>query len=202
MGRTHDPSKCWVFKTHFSFKVRQHSQQQLYRQHKGRWILYKMVRVPSISQLYLRKQPMFQSSVKTVLQLIFISLFHPYLFTKSSLQSPLILPSSISQQFYTSFFVCTTIPTNYTKMFSLPQPLCQFRLPQATKVLGGLLRTATFFLKVWTGLTITDSLSLRLWKLVYCRCGKPSNPPCIIPSASCLYFHTLITPPQVKQPVA
>ena len=139
---------------------------------------------------------------KSILQSIFISLFHPYLFTKSSLQSPLTLPSSISQQFYTSFFVCTTIPTIYTKMFSLPQPLCQFRLPQGTKVLGGLLRTATFFFKVWTGLIITDSLSLRLWKLVYCRCRKPSNPPSLIPSASCHYFHTLITPPQVKQPVA
>ena len=65
MGQTHYPSKCWVLKTHFSFKVRQHSQQQLYRQYKGRWILYKMVRVPSFSQLYLCKQPMLQSPVKS-----------------------------------------------------------------------------------------------------------------------------------------
>ena len=42
-----------------------------------------------------------------LLQSIFTSLFHPYVFTKSSLQSPLTLPSSIPQQF------CTTIPTSF-----------------------------------------------------------------------------------------
>ena len=42
-------------------------------------------------------------------------LFHPYLFTKSSLQSPLTFSSSILQQFFTSFFLRTNIPTMYTK---------------------------------------------------------------------------------------
>ena len=45
------------------------------------------------------------------LQLIFTSLFHPYLFTKSSSQSPLTLPSSIPQQFFISVFLHTAIPT-------------------------------------------------------------------------------------------
>ena len=50
-----------------------------------------------------------------LLQSILTSLFHPYLFTKSSLQFPLTLPSYITQQFFTSLFLCTTIPTIYTK---------------------------------------------------------------------------------------
>ena len=43
---------------------------------------------------------------KTVplLQSIFTSLFHRYLFTKSSLQTPLTLSFSIPRQFFTSFF--------------------------------------------------------------------------------------------------
>ena len=50
-----------------------------------------------------------------LLQSIFTSLFHPYLFTKSSLQSPLTLPSYIIQQFFTSVSLRATIPTIYTK---------------------------------------------------------------------------------------
>ena len=56
------------------------------------------------------------------------------------------------------------------KTFSLPQALVQFRMSQRTRELGSLVRTDTvlispFFLKAWkmiTGLTIADSLSLRL----------------------------------------
>ena len=50
-----------------------------------------------------------------LLQSIFTSLFHPYLFTNSYLQSPLILPSSIPHHFFTFLFLRTTIPTIYTK---------------------------------------------------------------------------------------
>ena len=68
------------------------------------------------------------------------------------------------------------LPILYTKIFSLPQPFSQCRLRQGTRKLGSLVRTNTvlislFFLKAWTvtiGLTTTDSLSLRLRKLVYC----------------------------------
>ena len=54
---------------------------------------------------------------KTVplLQSVSTSLFHPYLFTKSSLQSSLTLCSYITQQFFTSLSLRTTIPTIYTK---------------------------------------------------------------------------------------
>ena len=81
-----------------------------------------------------------------LLQSIFTSLFHPYVFTKSSLQSPLTLPSSIPQQF------CTTIPTSFCaqpshhsppKLFFLPQSFSQFRLDQGTRDLGSLKRAAT-----------------------------------------------------------
>ena len=50
-----------------------------------------------------------------LLQSIFTSLFHPYLFTNSYLQPPLILPSSIPHHFFTFLFLRTTIPTIYTK---------------------------------------------------------------------------------------
>ena len=46
---------------------------------------------------------------------IFTSLFHPYLSTKSSWQSPLTLPSSIPQLFFTNLFLRATIPTTYIK---------------------------------------------------------------------------------------
>ena len=62
-------------------------------------------------------------------------------------------------------------------MFFLPQPFSQFMVRRRTRELGSLVRNDTdlispFFLKVWTvimGLTITDSSSLRLRKLVYSR---------------------------------
>ena len=56
---------------------------------------------------------------KSVLLLpsIFTSLSQRYLFTKLSLKSPLTLPSSIIQQFFTSLFLRTTISTIYIKNF-------------------------------------------------------------------------------------
>ena len=65
MGQTRYPSKIWVFKSRFSFKVRQHGQQQLYLQCKVCWILYKMIGTPSFSQPYLYIQPTPQSPQKT-----------------------------------------------------------------------------------------------------------------------------------------
>ena len=74
----------------------------------------------------------------------------------------------------------------------------------AGSLAGSLVRTDTvllspFHLNVWTvvtGLAITDSSSLRLRKLIYCKCGKPSNPPFLMPSTNCHYFHTPLIPPQ------
>ena len=109
-----------------------------------------------------------------LLQSTFTSLFHPYLFTKLSLQSPVTLPSSISQKFFISLFLPTTISTTTPEIFSLPQSFSQFRLHERTRKLGSLwwidtLLIFPFFLKVWTGLTTTDSLSPGLIKLVRCR---------------------------------
>ena len=50
-----------------------------------------------------------------LLQPRFTSLFHPYLLTNSSLQSLLKLPCSIPQQYFTSLFLRTAIPTIYIK---------------------------------------------------------------------------------------
>ena len=71
--------------------------------------------------------------------------------------------------------------------------------------------TCPFFLKVWTvitELTITDFLSLRLSKIGVLRVvvvsdedacnpnGKSFNPPSLIRSAYCHYFHTPLGPSQ------
>ena len=165
-----------------------------------------MVSAPSFLQHYLCIQPMLQYPPKnrSSTSVNFHLLFHPYLFTKPSLQSPPTSPSSTPHQFFTSPYLRSTIQNFYTEIFFLPQTFCQFRLRQGTMELGSLVRTETvlmppFFLEVWaaiTVLTITDSLSLRLRKLVYCRCRKPSNPPSFIPLNYCHYFHTLLIPPQ------
>ena len=93
-------SILWIFKSRFSFKVRQHGQQQLYLQYKACWIIYKMIRAPhSPTCAYNHLYNLHQNSV-SLLEAIFTFLFHPYLFAKSSLQSPLRLPSSIPQQLF------------------------------------------------------------------------------------------------------
>ena len=103
-----------------------------------------------------------------LLQSTLTSLFHPYLFTKSSLQSPPTLTSSIPQQFFTSLLLAYNHPNGlHQKIFSLPHPFDQFRLHQETRELGSLVRTSTvliflFSLKVRAvirGLTITDFYS-------------------------------------------
>ena len=100
---------------------------------------------------------------------LYFSKFSPVYSTLTCSQNHPYNPPSITQQFFTS--------QQAASIFSLPQPFSQFRLRQGTKELGSLVRRDTslispFFLKVWTvitGLTITDSLSYRLRKLVYCR---------------------------------
>ena len=115
-----------------------------------------MIGAPSFSQSILWIQPTRQclprnSSSSSV---NFHFLFHPYLFKLSSLRSPLTLPSYITQQFFTSLFLRTNIPTIYIKNI-FPQTFCQFRLRQGTRELWSIVRTDTvlispFFLKVWS----------------------------------------------------
>ena len=102
------------------------------------------------------------------LQSIFNSLFYPYLFKKLSSQFPLTLPNL--HNFSTPYIFASVQPSQQStpKVFSLPQPLSQFRLHQAAREIGSLVRTNTVLfspltLKVWTvttRLTITDSSSI------------------------------------------
>ena len=114
MSQTGYPLKSWVLKNHFSFKLRQHGQQQLYFQCKVCWILYKMVRCTFIFTTLLVHTT--NAAISRRKQFFYFSqLLSPYATrTKPSLQSPLTLPSSIAQQFFASF-LRTTIPTIYTK---------------------------------------------------------------------------------------
>ena len=113
---------------------------------------------------------------KTVspLQLISMSLFQPYLFKKLSLQSLLTLFTSILSNFLPPYFCVQPSLQSTSKLFSLPQPFSQSRLRQGTNEQGSHWHYLIlfFFLKIWTGLTgltIIDSLKLRLRKLAFCR---------------------------------
>ena len=172
MGQTRYQSKSWVFKNRFSFKVMQHDKEQLYLQYKVCRILYKMVSAPSISQHCLCMQPMLQYPLKnrSSTSVNFHLLFHPCLFPKSSLQSPLTSPSSMLQQFFTPPpFLRTTSPTIYTKNIFPNSTILP--IYAASKDLGAMKSCkdwrcfilSLFFFKVCTVitvLTITDSLFL------------------------------------------
>ena len=113
MGQRRYPPKSRLFRGNFPFKVRKHGQQQqLHLQCKVCWILYKMV----VTYAYNHPYNLHLKSV-SLLQSIFTSLFHLYLFTKSCLQSPITLSSSILQWFCTPLFLHTTSPTIYTKKY-------------------------------------------------------------------------------------
>ena len=100
-----------------SFKVWQHVQQQLYLHYKVHWILCKMVGAPSFSEPYSCKQPPLHSppKIRSSTSVNFHLPIHLCLFTNSSLQSPLTLPSSIPHQFLTFLVLHTNIPTIKTK---------------------------------------------------------------------------------------
>ena len=80
------------------------------------------------------------------LQLIFTALFSPYLFIKLSLESPLTLPSSIPQQFFTSLFLRTAIPKIYIKSISL---FTRFRLRRGANEKGSRVRTDTVLISLF-----------------------------------------------------
>ena len=108
-----------------------------------------MLGAPSFSQPDLCIQPTLQSQPRNSFSTSANShLRIPLLFTKSSLQSPLILPVSIPQQFFTS--LCAQPSQQFTpKMFYLPQSFRQFRLRQQTRELGSLLRTDTVLISLF-----------------------------------------------------
>ena len=90
-------NKNLILKGHFSSKVTQHGQQQLwlhpkYAKFSTKWWVLVHYYNPTCAcnQCYnLQQRPVL------LLQSIFTPLFHPYLFTKSSLQSSLTFSSSI-----------------------------------------------------------------------------------------------------------
>ena len=94
MGQTCYPSKSRVFKSHFSFKVRQQCQQQLYVQYKVCLVLYKMVGAPCFSQPYLCIQALLQSPPKicSSTSVNFHLHISPLLFDKLTLTIPANTP--------------------------------------------------------------------------------------------------------------
>ena len=76
-------------------------------------IIYKSKSIKFVIKLYTDHNTLWVKCA--TFQSILTSLFHPSSFTKSCLQSLLTLPYYITQQFFTSLILCTTIPTIYTK---------------------------------------------------------------------------------------
>ena len=181
MGQTRYPSKIWVFKSHFSFKVRQHGQQQLYLQCKVCWILYKMIGTPSFSQPYLCIQPTPQYPQKTR--------------SSTSVNSHLAITPLLVHK------IILTIPTNNPLLYTFaishfhllaynhPNNLQQKYFPISTICKA----SCRYSCENWFFIP-------QIQKLIYYRCGKPSNLPFFIPSTYCNYFHTLLIPSQELKP--
>ena len=114
MGQARYPSKSWVFNSRFYFKVRQHSQQQLYFQYKVCWILYEMVDAPSFSQPYLCIQPPLQSTTKIVFStsVNFHLPFPPLLFNKIILTVHANTPFLYTAAFFHLSIFSYNHPTN------------------------------------------------------------------------------------------
>ena len=160
-------------------------------------------------------QPPLKSPPKSfpLLESTFISLFHPYFLTTSSLQSLPTLSSSELHQFFISLFLHTTIPASCTEKIFLTSAIQPLQATSKNKKLWSLVRNGTvlisvFFLKVLeviTRLTINDSLSLRLKKSAYCRqqplmkifAIRMAKHPIhffLIPPPYCHFSHTLLIP--------
>ena len=176
MSQTRYSSKNWVFKSRYSFKVRQLGQQLLYFEYKVCWTLYEMGGAPSLSEPCLWIQPPLQFPTESL----------SYTSANFNLNFPLLFKQIITAiHTYTPFhdtatfshlptFACKHPSNLYQKCFPFLSHLPNsgyVKRQRSYGVLWGFL-ISLFFFKVWeviTGLTITDSLLLRLIKLVYCR---------------------------------
>ena len=116
-----------------------------------------MVGAPPFSQPILWIQPTLQSlprnSSSSSVNFHFPIL--PLVVQKSSLQSPLTLPSYITQKFFTSPFLRTTIPTICTKNVSLTSNILPIQDMSKDHVVREYCEdwncfNISFFLKVWT----------------------------------------------------
>ena len=110
-------------------------------------------------------------TTKLFLQLNSTSLFLPYLFIKSFTNTLFFYTSAL---FSIPFFAYSDPYNLNQKYFPYLCYLVHFRLRQETSEQRSLARTDTvlislFLPKIRTGITVTDSLSLKLRKLVYCR---------------------------------
>ena len=129
-------------------------------------------------------------------------LFHPYLFSKSSLQSTLTLPSYITQQFFTSLFLRANIPTIYTKNIF---PTSNIFPIQAASRDQGLRESCEdwqcFNLSVFSQSMDSDKRAYSQSLILYRSDSKnwyiaePSNPPSLILSIYFHYYDIQLTPP-------
>ena len=165
-----------------------------------------MVSAPSFSQPYLCIQPTLQSppksrsstSIKFHLSISFL-LIHKIIFT-IPINLLFLYTSVIFYLLHFAYNHSNNLNQNIFPSFTI-SPIWTVSWDQGARESceDWHFFNSTFFLKVWTmitGLTITDSLSLKLRKLEYCSCGKPSNPPSFIPSTYCHYFQTQVISPQ------
>ena len=151
----------------------------------------------------------FSASVNFELVILFL------LVQKFMLTIPLTFPSSIAQQCFTSLVLRTTIPKIYTKnVFSAPAiwPIQAVSGVQWAREFYDIWNylISPFFLKVWSVIAgahnywflIAQAKKIGVLQVVVSdedackRNGKPFNPPSLIPSTSCHYFHTLLIPSQ------
>ena len=132
------------------------------------------------------------------------------------LQSPPNVSCSTLVEFAPPHICVQPFQQSTRETFPLRQPFRQFRLHQGSRELESFVMTDTvltspFFLKVWaviTELTTSNFLSLRLIKIGVLRvvvvsdedaCNpnrKLFNPPSLIRSTYCHYFHTILRPSQ------
>ena len=115
MRQTFYPSKSWVFKSRFSFKVRQYGQQQLSIRYKVCWIITKMVGALSFPQPYLWLQTPLQSPPKIRSSVSFHILILPLLVYKIILSNPTNTLFLCISAVFTFLFSGATISTIYTK---------------------------------------------------------------------------------------
>ena len=166
-----------------------------------------MVGALSFSQPILRIQLTLQSLPRNSSS--FSVSFHfpisPLLVHKITFKIPTNTPFLYNSAVFHSFFLCTTIPTIYTKNILPTSNILPIQAASRYQKVREYCEDwrcliSPFFFKVWTviaGLTHnTDSLSIRLKKLIYSSCDKPSNPYPLIPSTYFHYFHIQLIPPQ------
>ena len=116
-------------------------------------------------------------------------LVHKIILTIST-NTPCLYTSAI---FHLSHTSRTTVPTIYTKNVLATSVISPIQVTSTDQ------RAREPSEEVWaviTGLTITNSLSLRFRKFIHCRCGKPTNPLSLVLSTYCHYFHILLIPPR------